>query len=304
MKLKSKLYLPVQWLFLIIIIGGFSFSKDKIVFEKIDGFSNEVNKKLENFFQATENYKGRKIAVFDGDGTVLGQVPNYLADECLYDFSNKNPQRKKELIELMKTQSNVSMEYVQNRVRFLSGDSLNYWRRLGTEHFKKYYSDKIFQPMKKLISLLRKNNFEVWIVSASPEAMYQKFLSEALDIPVTNVIGVRSVIRNGIITDEIIQPVPQDHGKKEAIESFVQDRPLFAAGNSRGDKEMIEYASMMRMIVNPDEHVAPDQKESIAQYARGNNWLIVNINDTTDVNFPSVTSKVYGIKQNKSNKIK
>jgi len=141
MKLKSKLYLPVQLLFLIIIVGGFTFPKDKITFEKIEGFSNEVNKKLEKFFQTTENYNGRKIAVFDGDGTVLGQVPNYLADECLYDFANKNPQRKKELIELMKTQSNVSMEYVQNRVRFMSGDSLSYWRRLGAEHFKKYYSD-------------------------------------------------------------------------------------------------------------------------------------------------------------------
>lgn len=303
MKHKNKLQFPFGLIFISIIVISFTFPKE-IVFQKIDGFSDDVNKKLVLFLQKTENYNGRKIAVFDGDGTVLGQVPNYLADECLYDFANKNPQRKKELIDLMKTQSNVSIEYVQNRVRFMSGDSLNYWRKLGVEQFKKYYSDKIFQPMKKLISLLRKNNFEVWIVSASPEAMYQKFLSETLGIPITNVIGVRSVIRNGIITDEIIQPVPQDHGKKEAIESFVQDRPLFAAGNSRGDKEMIEYASMMRMIVNPDEHVAPDQKESIAQYAKGNNWLIVNINDTTDVNFPSVTSRIYGIKQNKSNKIK
>jgi phosphoserine phosphatase len=300
---NRKIVLTGVFFISLFFICGFS-PNEKTTFKKIDGFSNQVNSKLDKFFKETSKYKGRKIAVFDGDGTVIGQVPHYLADECLYAYANENPKRKTELVELMKAQSNVSMEYVQNRVRFMSGDSLNYWRELGEKHFRKYYSDKIFAPMKSLINLLQKNNFEVWIISASPESMYQKFLSNAFDIPITHVIGVKSVIRNGIITDEIIPPVPQDHGKKEAIESFVQDRPLLAAGNSRGDKEMIEYASMLRMIVNPDEHVAPDQTESIAQYAKENNWLVVKINDTTKTTFPAISSKIYGVKPNKSNKVK
>lgn len=32
----------------------------------------------------------RKVAVFDGDGTVIGQVPYYLADEALYRYADKN----------------------------------------------------------------------------------------------------------------------------------------------------------------------------------------------------------------------
>jgi phosphoserine phosphatase len=286
------------------ILGLGCSSKSNITFENIDGFSSEVNSELELFFNETETHPGRKIAVFDGDGTVLGQVPNYLADECLYSFAAENPDRKKELIDKMKIQSNVSLDYVQNRVRYMSGDSLNYWRELGSKDFSNYYSTKIYAPMKALIKTLQKNNFEVWIVSASPEAMYQKFLSEQLEIPITRIIGVKSVIRNGIITDEIIHPVPQDHGKKEAIESFIQDKPLFAAGNSRGDKEMIEFASNINMIVNPDEYIASDQKESIAQYARSKNWLIVNISDTTLTNFPSLSTKVYGIKPNKPTIVK
>jgi phosphoserine phosphatase len=303
---KNKIPVLVYLLLILVLIHipEFPAPKGKIIFHSINGFSAKVNKKIESFLHDVSVYRGRKIAVFDGDGTVLGQVPHYLADECLYSFANEHPQRKTDLIQKMKNQSNVSMEYVQNRVHFMSGDSLSYWRELGFRHFKKYYLNKIFSPMKKLITLLQQNNFEVWVISASPEAMYQKFLSEALVVPITHIIGVKSVINNGIITDEIIMPVPQDHGKKEAIESFVQDRPLFAAGNSRGDKEMIEYASKLRMIINPDEFVAPDQNESIAQYARRNSWLIANISDTTNTNFPSVSSKVFGVKTNKSNKVK
>ena len=34
--------------------------------------------------------KIRKVAVFDGDGTVMGQVPHYLADEALYQYADEH----------------------------------------------------------------------------------------------------------------------------------------------------------------------------------------------------------------------
>ena len=154
--------------------------------------------------------------------------------------------------------------------------------------------------MRDLIGLLKKHHFEIWIVTASPEGMYQQFLNKEFSIPITHIIGVKSVIRNGIITDEIVNPVPQDHGKKEAIETFVQDIPLLVAGNSRGDKEMIEFSRGLKMIVNPDEHIAPDQKESIADYAKKNNWLIVRIEDVPEPGFPAISSKKYQIRINKT----
>ena len=56
----------------------------------------------------------------------------------------------------------------------------------------------------------------------------------------------------------------------------------------------------LKLIVNPDEHVAPDQKESIADYAKNNNWLIVKVNDIPDPNFPLVSSSKYGKRLNKT----
>ncbi len=294
-----------SWTFLIIlIIALLGCSQTNVNFHSIDGFSEQANSQLKTFLSQSADETGRKIAVFDGDGTVLGQTPHYLADECMYQYAKAHPNNRPEVLDSLKSQSNVSLPYVQNRIHFISGVSLQEYRDLGEACFQKYYTDKIFEPMRELIFMLKKHNFEVWIVTASPEGMYQQFLSKAFDIPITHIVGVKSVIRNGIITDEIVRPVPQDHGKKEAIETFVQDVPLLVAGNSRGDKEMIEFSRGLKMIVNPDEHVAVDQTESIADYAKRNNWLVVRIKDIPSPDFPAVSSKEYGIRLNKTRDVK
>ena len=270
------------------------------VFHPIEGFPAEVNARLESFLEETESSPGRKVAVFDGDGTVLGQTPHYLADECMYQFAEQRPDRKRDLLAEMGSIRNVSHQYVSGRVRFLAGESAEAVRQMGHRCFEQHYADKIFAPMRDLVGLLQDNGFEVWVVTGSPQVLYQGFLSEQLGIPMTHVVGVHSIIRDGIVTDELVQPVTQDHGKTEAIETVVQACPLLVAGNSRGDKEMIEHSCGLRMIVNPDEHVAPDQELSIADYAAQQGWLVVRVRDVPAPAFPSLSSKVYGIRVNKT----
>jgi phosphoserine phosphatase len=298
MKAVASLKKSIVYVLLIFVWVGCA--QNRLFIQPIDGFSDQANTQLEQFLIQTKDEQSRKIAVFDGDGTVLGQTPHYLADECMYLYAKEHPAQNPDIIEKMITQSNVSLPYVQNRVFYMSGKSLQFYRDLGEDCFEKYYSDKIFEPMRLLINRLKTHHFEIWIVTASPEGMYQQFLSKEFAIPITHIIGVKSVIRNGEITDEIVQPVPQDHGKKEAIETFVQDIPLLVAGNSRGDKEMIEFSRGLRMIINPDEHVASDQEISIADYARKNNWLIVRIDDLPAPDFPTVSSKEFNIRLNKT----
>lgn len=291
-------------IFYVIVFVSISFAQNKTIFKPISGFHEDANKLIEEFLISTENETGRKIAVFDGDGTVLGQTPHYLADECMYAYIKSKPGHRTGLLNEMINQSNVSIPYVQNRIRLLAGLSLNEMREMGKQCFKERYSDKIFEPMRQLINVLKQNGFEVWIVTGSPEAMYQGFLSEELEIPVTNIIGVKSVIRHGIISEEIVHPVPQDRGKMEAIETFIQDKPLIVGGNSRGDKEMIEFSKGLRIIVNPDTFVAPDQTESISDYAKKEGWIILRINDTPDDSIPWISTEDYKIKRNKTNIVK
>jgi len=269
-------------------------------FTPIKGFPEDVNHKLEAFLFDSSSQPGRKVAVFDGDGTVLGQAPHYLADECMYMYAKAHPDQNPELLEKMGKMRNVAIPYVRGRVEYLAGETVESLRQMGQKCFDQLYSEKIFTPMRDLIGQLQNNGFEVWVVTGSPEVLYQQFLSKELGIPITHVVGVKSVVRGGRITNEIVPPVPQDHGKKEAIETFIQDRPLFVAGNSRGDKEMIEHSRGLRMIVNPDEHIAPDQTQSIADYAKSQGWLIVRIHDVPRPDFPSISSKDYGIRINKT----
>jgi len=275
-------------------------SRGAPAFQPVPGFPDEANQRLARFLEETRAEPGRKVAVFDGDGTVFGQAPHYLADECLYLHAQANPARKPELIQEMARKVNVSIPYVQDRVRYLAGMSLQEVRELGARCQREHFADKFFPPMRALVALLQAHGFEVWVVTGSPEALYQQFIAEGLGIPPLRVVGVKSVIRGGLVTDEIVPPVPQDAGKLAAIETFIQERPLLVGGNSRGDREMIEHSRGLKLIVNPDEHVEVGATESIAEVARREGWLTVRIRDVPAPDFPWVTSRGYGVRVNKT----
>ena len=267
----------------------------------IAGLSDRANQQLAELLDASADHPGRRVAVFDGDGTVLGQAPHYLADECLYAYAQAHPEWNPEVLARMVARpSNVSIAYVQDRVHYFAGLPVAEVRELGARCYREHYVGKLFAPMREVVTRLHEHGFEVWVVTGSPEALYEGFLADALGIPTTRLVGVKSVVREGVISDEIVAPVPQDHGKREAIETFVRVRPLLVAGNSRGDKEMIEHSAGLRLIVNPDEFVAPDQTESMAAYAERMGWLVVRIPDVPVAGFPAISSKVYGVRTNKT----
>jgi len=284
--------------FLILIL---SFSCAPRGFQPIPGFEEATNRSLEKFFERYQNYNGRKIAVFDGDGTVLGQVPHYLADECMYEHAEiaSVPAEKQKILEKLAPQSNVSIPYVIGRVEYFSGQSPQSLRETGQRCYDLYYKNKMYPPMKALVSELDKHGFEVWIVTASPEALYQGFLSRELKIPVTRIVGVKSEVHHGLTTTAIVEPVPQDQGKQHAIETFVQDRPQLVGGNSRGDREMIEYSSDLKMIINPDQHLAEGDTESMADYARREGWLVERIRDVREEGFPGISASKWKVKENR-----
>lgn len=59
-------------------------------YRPIATWPDETNARIEEFLNTTLTVTGRKVAVFDCDGTVFGQAPYYLADEALYDYADKN----------------------------------------------------------------------------------------------------------------------------------------------------------------------------------------------------------------------
>lgn len=284
------------------------------VFRPIYGWSDSVNVQLEAFLNSTITMQQRKVAVFDCDGTLFGQVPYYLADEALYGYARSHYAEKKDSLSLKKmriisrlaTEDNTSMQYVQDRIDFLSGMRTGEVERMGADCFSARYPRKFYPQMRTLLADLKSYGFEIWVVSASPEWLYQDFISKQLGIPENRIIGVRSIIHKDTVTGSVIYPVPQNEGKADAIETFIKARPLFAAGNSRGDMEMMNESAGLRMIVNPDDEktergaAAGDMNGcTVQQYWKNHGALIVHCADTTDTHVPFITGS-YGIKKNKS----
>lgn len=227
------------------ISGAFAQSYD---YKPIKGFQDSTNERLEAFLESTVPMKTRKVAVFDCDGTLFGQAPYYLADEALYDFAKRNYEGKTDSLSVAKMKivdqllhgDNVGVDFVQNRVRFLSGLTADQIQEIGDQMFHQKYQNKMYPEMKALISNLENYGFEVWILSASPELLYQKFCAEQLGLPEDRILGVKSTVGEGnIVSDQLVYPVSQDEGKADVVRTFIKTDPLFVGGNSRGDLEMM-----------------------------------------------------------------
>ena len=284
-------------------------------YREIKGWSKEINERIETFLNTTLTMNIRKVAVFDGDGTVIGQAPHYLADEALYRYADKyykgkNDKVSKEKIAILnrmvKDGNNVGKAYVEDRAHFLAGMTPEAVADLGYDCYVESYQGKFYPEMKQLIANLKEYGFEVWILTASPEFLYQKFLSEELGIPEVNILGMKSVVVNGVLTNEIVLPIPQDDGKANVIPTFIKTRPLVVGGNSRGDMDMLNQSCGLKIVVNPDDETVrgpedgPMHSLTVKEYWEKEGAVIVRCNDVRDTKVRFHTSE-WGIRENAVN---
>lgn len=298
-----------RYVFCIFLTITFLVLSDSIraqLFRPVKGWPKEVNDRLEEFLNTTLVVTGRKVAVFDGDGTTFGQVPFYLADEALYQYADEVLKKRNDedarqrlaiLDKMVKDGNNVGKPYVENRIHFLAGLTPREIENMGTECFQQSYRGKFYPEMKILISNLKEYGFEVWILTASPEQLYQKFFSEELGISPVQVVGAKCVIREGKTTHEIIPPIPQDDGKAHTIETFIKAKPLIVGGNSRGDLDMLNESAGLKIVVNPDDVAVrgpedgPMSGHTVKSYWEKEGALIVKCNDVADPDIRFHTEK-------------
>lgn len=284
-------------------------------YRPVSGWNKEINNKIESFLNSTLTMKERKVAVFDCDGTTFGQVPHYLADEALYRYadqvlkkrSDKEAKEKFQIINRMvESGDNVGKTYVEDRIHFLAGLSPNEIEMIGYNCYREAYEGKFFPEMKQFIANLKEYNFEVWVLTASPEILYQKFVSEQLGIPKVNILGAKCVIKEGKTTNEIILPIPQDDGKAHTIETYIKTKPLIVGGNSRGDMDMLNESAGLKIVVNPDDETVrgpedgPMNGYTVKSYWEKEGAVIVKCDDVVDPSIDFSTTK-WKIRQNRPN---
>lgn len=221
-----------------------------------------------------------RIAVFDNDGTLWAERPNYFQGDFINTRLSELPKRKvSKLLKL--TQKKIEKtgghplteegktffseipvvtglttgEYNSLAYNFLTTtkqSDLASENDQGYERFDTEYINLTYKPVIELVNYLKDNDFKVYICSGGGIYFVRSFSDQAYGIPSEEVIG--SAIKtfydesntNDGIGGSIVRQLGLAHyddqeGKPVGIELFIGKRPLIAVGNSSGDFEMFKY---------------------------------------------------------------
>lgn len=218
----------------------------------------------DNFVPAAD-----RIAVFDNDGTLWSEQPAYFqglyALDRLQEKANADPPiltsdalkaaakgdmkgvmagGMEGLIEILNvSHSGMSVDDFEADVREWLTTAKHPQSGL-------VYSDMTFQPMLELLTYLRDNDFTTYIVSGGGVHFIRAISEDACGVPPQQVIGTEGKTlyqvvdgKPSLLKDGGISFVDDKAGKPVGIDRHLGKRPIFAAGNSDGDFEMLEWAT-------------------------------------------------------------
>jgi phosphoserine phosphatase len=191
---------------------------------------------LQNVTRLREENPEPHFAVVDFDGTVIGPadcaetVLAYMAMHNLLGHPEKDFKAYYQLIDSCRIRDAYRM-----LPALLRGYSIEEIRAItrkavieeGATPGERLFLDRTIScgiaPRREVVSLvdeLRKQKISTWIVSASPELIVHATM-EYFNIEVDGVIGIQSVIRDGRLTTELVEPLPIYEGKVECIKKFI-----------------------------------------------------------------------------------
>ncbi|MET0746421.1 MAG: HAD family hydrolase [Microvirga sp.] len=211
-----------------------------------------------------------RIATFDNDGTLWTEQPMYVQAAFVLDRA----------AELAKT--NPALQQQQPFKAILEGDRAAL-AALGEQgltelvaathsglttaefativadwlatarhpRFHRPYTALVYQPMIELLAYLRANGFKTFIVSGGGVEFMRPWTGKAYGIPPEQVIGSSGRTSYRLEGDTpVIEKLPavefvdDGPGKPLGINRFIGRRPVFAAGNSDGDLQMLQWTTL------------------------------------------------------------
>jgi HAD superfamily phosphoserine phosphatase-like hydrolase len=216
------------------------------------------------------------IAAFDADGTLwdtdLGE--NFFN----YQIDSKNLNLPKDpwthYIDMKKVNNDPRSAYLW-LAQINQQQPLSDVKKWADKAYAEIQPSPIFSEQKKLIDFLKSENVKIYIVTASIKWAVEPG-ARALGLTDEDVIGVETVVRDGLITNEPIFPVTYRNGKSEALLAKTQNkRPFLCSGNTIGDFELLECATHIRLAVSAasrDDRLFKAEAE-LLQRANELNWL-------------------------------
>ncbi|MCJ9723903.1 haloacid dehalogenase-like hydrolase [Agrobacterium sp. SHOUNA12C] len=258
-----------------------------------------------------------RIAVFDNDGTLWSEQPIYFQFAFMLDrvktLAPQHPEWKaKEPFKSILAGDPVGVMKSGERgivdlaVTTHAGMTTDQFSKIVTDWFAsarhpktgKPYDEMTFVPMRELLDYLRSNGFKTYIVSGGGVEFMRPMTEKMYGIPPEQVVGSTITTEYAIVGDvPVLKRLPKidfvddGKGKPAGINKFIGRKPIFVAGNSDGDYEMLRWVTAAKgpgfaMIVHhtdADREVAYDRKSAIGKLdkaldeAERRNWLVVDM---------------------------
>jgi len=210
-----------------------------------------------------------RIAVFDNDGTLWSEQPAYFQFffalarvKELYpehpEWENQQPFAAAiagDLKTLAETGTKGMLTLVMASHAGMTTEAfarivVDWVTTAKHPRFNRLFTDLVYQPMLETLALLRQNGFKTYIVSGGGIEFMRPWTEKVYGIPPEQVIGssikTKFEIKDGkpeLMRLPEIDFVDDGPGKPVGIYKFIGRRPIFAAGNSDGDLQMLQWVT-------------------------------------------------------------
>jgi len=213
-----------------------------------------------------------RIATFDNDGTLWSEQPYYFQLAFALDrvkvLAPEHPEWKetqpfKGVLEgdLKAVMAGGKKSLVEIIAATHAGMTSEEFETIVTDWIStakhpttgRLYTEMVFQPMLELLAYLRANDFKTFIVSGGGIEFMRPWTEATYGIPPEQVVGssakMQYELRDGkpvIVRLPEINFIDDKEGKPVGINMHIGRRPIFAAGNSDGDWQMLQYTTAGR----------------------------------------------------------
>ncbi len=268
-----------------------------------------------------------RIAVFDNDGTLWSEQPMYFQAFFVFDrikaLAPQHPEwnEKEPYASILKGDFKAALAGGESALAQLV---LATHTGLTTEEFEKavadwiatakhpttgkLFTEMVYQPMLELLDYLRANGFKTFMVSGGGIEFMRPWTERVYGIPPEQVVGtsggLKYELRDG---NPVLVKLPElvlnddKEGKPVGIQRHIGRRPIFAAGNSDGDLQMLQWTAAntrpsfciyihhtdaeREWAYDRDSHVGKLDKGLDEAKAKG--WTITSMKDDWNVIHPT-----------------
>jgi phosphoserine phosphatase len=261
----------------------------------------------------------RRVAVFDNDGTLWCEKPNYSQVDffvaVLAERTAQTPElgERPEYRALLDGDAGAVAAMGVERVtlalvELFDGLTSDEYRERAVRFFDeavhssgRSYRSLVYAPMLELLDVLREVGIEPFIVSGGGNEFVRAVCAELYGIPPWHVVGSTVVheveTEGGAIvarrTAEILGEPNEGEAKISNIALHIGVRPILAVGNSSGDAAMLEFTSSggppgLSMIIDHDDaereyayrsEAATFEAEPVNDTASRLGWTVVSMSN-------------------------